>query len=79
MLARGIGLLILLWCSLLAGVGYARRGTPPPVISTEETGRLEMSIVSASEPQEAVQPQAAVRAQPEPPIRIILRSPYEPR
>ena len=79
MLARGIGLLILLWCSLIAGVGYARRGTPPPLISTQETGLPEMSIVSASEPQAAMQPQAAARAQPEPPIRIILPSPYEPR
>ena len=79
MLARGIGLVILLWCSVIAGVGYARRDAPPAANATAESAGPDISLVKAPEQQPVVQPQAALRPQPEPSIRIILPSPYEPR
>ena len=72
MLERSIALLIVLWCSLIAGVGYARRGTPPPVDQVQEA-RPETLLATIS-----AQPRAAP-VQPDPTIRIILPSPYQQR
>jgi len=70
MLERTIALLIVLWCSLIAGVGYARRGTPPPMNQSQEAEVLQVSVP---------EPRSVARVQPDPAIRIILPSPYEHR
>jgi hypothetical protein len=70
---RALALLMLLFCSAIAGASYARRGAAPPDLPMPEVAEMHRAA-PAVDPQET-KPEARI----EPAIRVILRSPYEIR
>jgi hypothetical protein len=65
---RTFGLLMLLFCSAMAGAGYARLSAAPPVAVAD---------VAATVQTNAGPDTRTLRS--EPPVRVILPSPYEIR
>ena len=71
---RTFALLMLLFCSAIAGASYARRGPAPPDLQLPAIAELRRPAPNA-ELQEATSEAATTK----PAIRVILPSPYEIR
>ena len=70
---RTPALLILLFCSAIAGASYAFRGAAPADVQMPEVAELHRAAPAAD--RQETKPEART----EPAIRVILPSPYEIR